>query len=150
MDISLQLRARKTLGEREVHYQWLHSFLLACKEMNITDIETLLHDDAVLDDKSKWEFLTVLKDRFRLYREQGAETLLEKREVCILCQRGCAVTFLEATLGVGLGLVLKREGALVTDIILCNGSTGIFKDSALKQRWYKIYPLPNKGQNFVK
>jgi hypothetical protein len=73
------------------------TFIKACKEMDVLTIESLLDDnvdiknDKVINNESKWEFLSDLKRKFDLYKTGGAQGMELSMEKCMNCFAGCDI-----------------------------------------------------------
>src|SRR5690349_16989939 len=97
---------------------WMDEFMHSCQNMNINEIESLLEDDAFVNNQSKWEFLSYLRDRFDNMKARGNDFLDFKMERCSVCFHNCKVhLFKGKTKSDWVAFYLDISKSIVNDIV---------------------------------
>ena len=123
----IQVTFKQTIFRKSSNSEdFLLSLIEAFKAMDIFALENLLDDDIILGKDSKWDFLSYVRDRFKILRDRGNTFLELRMEKCQRCCYHCDAHFFHGNKTRGwIALVIKMEGNELTDITICNAPTGV-------------------------
>lgn len=122
MSIQIKFSTVDSITDVEDIFQsWLLNFKQAISNMNISALELLLDDDIIINDQTKWEFLTEIRNTFNRSKAKGNSELTLKMEKCLKCFYGCPVhSFYGEAKYAEIGFYIKEENGVLVDITICN------------------------------
>ncbi len=117
------------------------AFISACQNMDIVALSDLFNDDAIINDQTKWEFLSTVRDTFTDFRSNGNETLNFEFRKCCFCtkSRGKQVYFFS---GKGaydfIAFYFDKTETDLKNITICNEPSGTIR-SAVYEKMFNIH-----------
>jgi hypothetical protein len=114
--------------------------------MDIVGLSELLDDDLIINNESKWLFLSHLKTTFDQFKLERISRLYLNEEICLVCYAGKPIHFFQADERRGIGFKLDYQLEQLKDITVCNFSTGCMKPTE-KHTWYKLHNYKPKKRN---
>jgi hypothetical protein len=116
----------KSIGlSNESEAEVILKFLEACKNLDTSIFEPMIHEDQIFQEKDKYSFLKSLKVRFDASRRRGNEKLEIRTGKCQACHPGKDVyEFYGKNKTPEFAYIVHRENGSVEDVFLCNLSTG--------------------------
>lgn len=127
MSIQIKFSTVDSIPDVEAIFQsWLLNFKLAISNMDISALELLLDDDFIINDQTKWEFLTEIRNFFNRVQLNGNTELTMTKEKCLKCFHGCPVHLFKGKFNnEWISFYVKEENRVLVDITICNLPTGI-------------------------
>lgn len=123
---SISFRINRTTENSNEPADWVKRFNTAICNLDILSIETLLNDDIIINDQTKWEFLTTVRDRLAYIRKKGNKHIYVQRETCKVCKYGCPVFLFKGKPDTWwIAFRIEHENGALKDITICNLPTGI-------------------------
>lgn len=114
--------AIKTTGVRPAKCKaWIAKFIQYCRAVDVVAMEVLLDDDVIINDQSKWEFLSYVRDRFHAIRRSGNQTLELVMDKCVVCHQGCTVHLFKGNSEKDwIAFYINENDGQLKDIVICN------------------------------
>jgi hypothetical protein len=114
------------------------------ENMDILKLEELLTEEAVFENKGKWDFLTEFRNRFNHIRQLGFSKLYRGTAYCKVCIKGSEViSFKNESGGIHFGLAVKKEEDKISEIIDCRAFDNFLRSLIPSQSSkYANYPKP--------
>ena len=135
LKVSIKRNVSKLSTDIQVEY-FTKNFVNACEEMNVVYLSSLLSDDIVVNDQSKWEFLSRVRDQFNYFRSTGNTSLKFEYRKCCFCSksRGCDVHFFK---GRGdyefIAFYFDIKEGKLNDIVICNEPSGTIRSAPFEK-----------------
>lgn len=142
--IRLKLKVNETTIEKSGEVK--NAFIEACRNLDPVRFEPLMQENEIFQDLDKWRFLESFKRVLIMAkREVDYNEVLQLRSgKCRGCQCGkTTFEFLNSSGKQLFAYMILEEAGIVTDIFLCNWSSGI-----ISQAINEIKKNPNKESNF--
>ena len=115
----------KQVEQSNLNVNFITAFIDACKSIDVLSLETLLEDDIVVNNQSKWEFLSHVRDSFNRMKMLGNKTLglhMHKCMICAPCRYKDVHYFKGINKADWIAFVILMEGEQLKDIVICNAS----------------------------
>lgn len=127
MSIQIKFSTVDSITDGEsIFKSWLLNFKQAISNMDISPLELLLDDDIIINDQTKWEFLSEIRNFFNRVQLNGITELTMSKEKCLKCFHGCPIhLFKGKASNEWIGFYVKEENGVLVDITICNLPTGI-------------------------
>jgi len=118
----------KQVEQTNLNAKFIKAFIDACKAIDVLSLETLLEDDIVINNQSKWEFLSHVRDSFNRMKMRGNKALELHMHKCMLCAP-CRYKDVHYFKGINkadwIAFMIMIEEEQLKDIVICNGSRDI-------------------------
>ena len=127
MNMAIKISIQKeNIKDKSQADEWLNNFIDGCKRMDVVAIANLLDDDIIVNNQTKWEFLSYVRDRMDYMKEKGNKSLELRFEECQVCNQGCPVHFFKGINKTDwIAFYVDRKDSDLKDIVICNMPTGI-------------------------
>lgn len=127
MSIKLLFNTTNALSfQDETSESWVNMFKKSILTINISELEVLLDDDMIINDQTKWEFLSEIRNFFNRVQLNGNTELTMTKEKCLKCFHGCPVHLFKGKANnEWISFYVKEENGVLVDITICNLPTGI-------------------------
>jgi len=129
MNIKLTFQQKTFVNQNAKQHSLIQSFIYFCSKMDVSGIESILDDDMIINEQSKWEFLTYVRDRFNDFKPKGITSLQLSLETCKLCFKGCSIHLFKGNSNRDwIAFYFQKENEILKDIIICNYPSGTHLD----------------------
>jgi len=93
--------------------------------MDTLTLETLIDINIIINNQSKWDFLSHVSARFNFLKQSGTTRLKEKIEICMIYNQGCPVYAFETNEKIkGKRSILTLINNILKDIAIRDSEIG--------------------------